>query len=182
MKKINLWLTLSAVAILASGCAQTSPEPSSSNISDASHIEGDTITMDESNSIESWGEEGYISQDGQVLGNTSRDGFQSAYFGFDKYNVSPEMYTIVQKNVQNANKTAAKIKIEGNCDSFGTAEYNHALGLKRANAIKKAMINEGVDPSRMIIVSMGESNPACQETVSESCMNKNRRADIAFIK
>jgi len=69
------------------------------------------------------------------------------------------------------------IKVEGNCDEFGSDEYNFALGLKRANAVKAALVNGGVNADTISMTSLGESNPICLEKTQE-CWAKNRRVDF----
>lgn len=65
----------------------------------------------------------------------------------------------------------------GNCDEWGSDEYNFALGLKRANSVKKALIAEGVNEDQLSLVSYGESNPKC-EASTEKCFRLNRRVDF----
>jgi peptidoglycan-associated lipoprotein len=84
-------------------------------------------------------------------------------------------------NIQVATSAGAKIKIEGNCDEFGTDEYNYALGLKRAKAVKDSLVAQGITSSKMIMVSFGESSPVCQ-TPSDSCYDRNRRVDIRLAR
>ena len=56
------------------------------------------------------------------------------------------MESAISKNVTVAGSAGGrKIKIEGNCDEFGTDEYNYALGLKRAKAVKDSMSSQGVN-------------------------------------
>ena len=163
MKNYILTLTL---AILFTGCSTKIPNtPGSNNISDANALNGDTISIEENN----YGNEGLI--------NSSKDGFISAYFDFNEYSVSKSM----SKNISVASSANYKIKIGGNCDSFGTDEYNYALGLKRAKSVKDALVDGGVSSSRIVLVSYGESNPACNK-FTEKCYSSNRRADLSFIK
>ncbi|MFA6756952.1 MAG: OmpA family protein, partial [Sulfurospirillaceae bacterium] len=72
------------------------------------------------------------------------------------------------------------IKVEGNCDEWGTDEYNYALGLKRAKSVKDALIAEGVPSDRIMVVSYGESNPVCSES-NKDCWAKNRRAEFKLL-
>ena len=106
----------------------------------------------------------------------------SVYFDFDKFDVKPSMQDTVSADATLV-KTGAKaysVKLEGNCDEWGSDEYNFALGLKRANSVKKALIADGVDESRISMVSYGESNPVCSDKTQE-CWSKNRRVDFALL-
>ncbi len=107
---------------------------------------------------------------------------QSINFDFDKFNIRPDMQEKVTNNANLAKGDAINymIKLEGNCDEWGSDEYNFALGLKRANATKSALINEGVASSRITMVSYGESNPTCSDKTQE-CWSKNRRVDFKLL-
>jgi len=65
--------------------------------------------------------------------------------------------------------------IEGHADEQGTREYNLALGNRRANAVREFLVSQGVDPSRMQVVSFGKERPA-ELCAAESCYSQNRRA------
>jgi len=108
---------------------------------------------------------------------------KSIYFDFDKFTIKSDMQSNIDSNANFFNgseATAYSIKVEGNCDEWGTDEYNYALGLKRAKAAKAALIAEGVDSKRVVMVSYGESNPQCTEKVN-ACWAKNRRADFKLL-
>lgn len=72
-----------------------------------------------------------------------------------------------------------KITIEGHCDERNTAEYNLALGWRRANAVKNYLIALGVDGGRINVISYGEERPfaTCH---NESCWVQNRRAHFVI--
>ena len=91
------------------------------------------------------------------------------------------MESNMNTNVKVGSSASSKIKIEGNCDEFGTDEYNYALGLKRAKAVKDSLAAQGVSSSKMVLVSFGESSPVCSEP-SDSCYDRNRRVDIRLVK
>jgi peptidoglycan-associated lipoprotein len=67
--------------------------------------------------------------------------------------------------------------IEGHCDDRGSAEYNLALGENRAEALKKALVIDGVDANRLRVVSLGKEKPFCTED-NEQCWQQNRRAHV----
>lgn len=105
------------------------------------------------------------------------------YFDFDKYDIRSDMEGQIKSNARLLNSMKAKdfsIKIEGNSDEWGTDEYNYALALKRAKSVKESLATYGVDSSRIMIVSFGESNPACKES-NKACWDKNRRAEFKLL-
>ena len=104
------------------------------------------------------------------------------YFDFDKYNIKQSEWPKVQKLADlikdnNANYT---IRIEGNCDEWGTEEYNYALGLKRANSVRNALIKLGVDTKKLTIISYGELNPVCTAH-ARWCWRLNRRDNFTYL-
>lgn len=105
------------------------------------------------------------------------------YFDFDRFNIRPDMQPKVETNANllGSNKiTGMTIRLEGNCDEFGTDEYNYALGLKRAKSVKDALIEKGISESRMTLLSYGESKPMCGEK-TQDCYAKNRRVDTKIL-
>jgi len=106
----------------------------------------------------------------------------SVYFDYDKFNIKSSMQSKISADatIANAGAKAFNVKLEGNCDEWGSDEYNFALGLKRANAVKKSLIAEGVDASRISMVSYGESNPVCSDK-TQDCWSKNRRVDFSLL-
>ena len=110
------------------------------------------------------------------------------YFGFDQYKLAEEDIDTLRQNVElvksdtEAMNIADKysLKLEGNCDEWGSDEYNFALGLKRASAVKDELINDGVASERITLVSYGSSSPVCTEKTQE-CWSKNRRVDFKIL-
>lgn len=107
----------------------------------------------------------------------------TVYFGFDKFDISSDMEPRVATaaKIGKGEASAYNIKLEGNCDEWGSDEYNYALGLKRAEAVKKALVAEGVEESRISMVSFGESNPTCTDKTKE-CWDKNRRVNFKLLQ
>ncbi len=172
----KLFIISTFAALLFSGCAQSAPDlTGKNNVSGTDAISGDTVSINENN----YGNESGMDANGNY--NSSSDGFKSVYFSFGDYAISPSMEANMNTNIQVATSAGAKIKIEGNCDEFGTDEYNYALGLKRAKAVKDSLIAQGIASSKMIMVSFGESSPVCQSP-SDSCYDRNRRVDLRLVR
>jgi len=117
--------------------------------------------------------------------NGQKVSLKSVHFDFDKYNLTDKMREITKENYATIQPVASanqhiKIKLEGNCDEFGTDEYNYALGLKRAKTVKDSLINDGISKDRIILVSFGESNPMCSNK-TDDCYKKNRRVDYRLL-
>jgi len=185
MRQKSLFITAGILALLLSACTQNAPElegaqAGKNNISDATQITAKTVTIDEN----AYGNENGANtqSDANVANfNSSSDGFQSIYFGFGDYGISAAMENHIATNTEVVNRSNSKIKIEGNCDEFGTDEYNYALGLKRAKAVKDSIVAQGVDANRMVIISYGESNPVCSNP-TDGCYAQNRRVDLRSVK
>jgi peptidoglycan-associated lipoprotein len=72
---------------------------------------------------------------------------------------------------------APKVRLEGNADDRGSREYNLALGQRRAEAVKQAMVLSGVRSDALEAISYGEERPRCTDQ-AEECRATNRRVDI----
>ena len=107
----------------------------------------------------------------------------SLYFNFGEYGLSASMQDTVvfNANILKQKLQGYKVKIEGNCDEFGSDEYNYALGLKRAKSVKDSLTTQGINTNQITLISYGESNPQCRE-MSDSCYRKNRRVDLQIAR
>jgi peptidoglycan-associated lipoprotein len=70
------------------------------------------------------------------------------------------------------------VVVEGHCDERGSAEYNLALGDRRATAAKDFLVQLGVPADRLKTISYGKERPQCTEA-NEACWQKNRRAHLS---
>ncbi|AZR81859.1 MULTISPECIES: peptidoglycan-associated lipoprotein Pal [Piscirickettsiaceae] len=101
-------------------------------------------------------------------------------FDFDRSEVKAEFYEIIKLNADYmALDSTANVTIKGYCDERGTREYNLALGERRANAVKNALVAEGVSPSRINVISYGEEDPV-DPAHTEAAWAKNRRAEFSY--
>ena len=101
---------------------------------------------------------------------------KDVFFDFDRYDIRPEDARTLDSNAgwlkSNPNHL---VLIEGHCDERGTNEYNLALGERRAKATMNYLVSQGVQASRITIISYGEERPTCSDK-TESCWARNRRA------
>jgi peptidoglycan-associated lipoprotein len=101
---------------------------------------------------------------------------QDIHFDFDKSDIRSDAAKTLDANASwmktNPNNL---ILIEGHCDERGTNEYNLALGERRARSTMNYLVAQGVQASRITIISYGEERPSCTEK-TEACWQKNRRA------
>jgi peptidoglycan-associated lipoprotein len=105
---------------------------------------------------------------------------RSVYFDFDKYTVKPEFDALVADHGKFlAANPNVSIKVEGNTDERGGAEYNLALGQKRAQAVITALKVAGVKESQMEAISYGKEKPKATGT-DDASRAQNRRADLVY--
>jgi len=106
---------------------------------------------------------------------TAEDVVKDIYFDFDKSNIRPDAREVLKTNadwfLKNSN---VAITVEGHCDERGTAEYNMALGQRRAQEAKKYLVNLGVDGSAIKTISYGKERPI-DDGHDEEAWAKNRR-------
>ena len=101
---------------------------------------------------------------------------RDVFFDFDKYDVRPSDAKILDANAAWLKTNAEHlVLIEGHCDERGTNEYNLALGERRAKSTMNYLVSQGIQASRITIISYGEERPVCTEK-TEECWAKNRRA------
>lgn len=105
---------------------------------------------------------------------------RSIYFDFDSYAVKPEFNSLLAAHTKylEANKLR-KVIIQGNTDERGGTEYNLALGQKRAEAVRKALVILGVPNTQMEAISFGKEKPTAIGS-DEASLAQNRRADIMY--
>jgi peptidoglycan-associated lipoprotein len=103
-------------------------------------------------------------------------------FDYDKYDIRGDQQAALQADAaflqQHPN---ISFTIEGHCDERGSTEYNLGLGDKRANSVKEALVQAGVNASRIKTISYGKEKPFCTES-NETCWQQNRRGHFVYNK
>jgi peptidoglycan-associated lipoprotein len=104
--------------------------------------------------------------------------FEDVYFDFDRYSLRPEATRVLDEAVAAMRENATlRVEVEGHTCSIGTAEYNLALGDRRANAVKDYLVSRGISADRMRTVSYGEERPKYDNSREET-RRLNRRAAL----
>ena len=104
-------------------------------------------------------------------------GLQTIYFDYDRADIRPDARDSLRANADAISATSGAVTVEGHCDERGSTEYNLALGERRANAVKRYLVDLGVASSKLRTVSFGEDRPAVTGH-DESAWRYNRRADF----
>lgn len=118
---------------------------------------------------------------GGGLPGESSAGLRRIQFDFDQDALTPAAREILAGNAKYLRAhPATRIRIEGHCDERGTTEYNLGLGERRAKTAFQYLMDLGIDPNRMTVVSYGEEVPA-DPGHNEEAWAKNRRAEFVEI-
>ncbi|HJU06099.1 MAG TPA: OmpA family protein [Nitrospiraceae bacterium] len=112
----------------------------------------------------------------QQLGNVPSLFLFDIPFNFDQYALRFDAAAKIEVNAMRLKEQEEEPKdllLEGRCDEFGTVEYNLVLGERRAQAVKRYLIDLGIPETEIATVSYGKDKPVCLDHTSE-CWAKNR--------
>ncbi len=178
MQKLALLLITAA---LVAGCAKT------------------TKPDDEAGSVVGPGEEGFTTQpltedemwaDGRPVEGDLGAGETPAallgqtviYFDFDSSAIRAEYSQSVAAHAANlVANSSTTIRLEGHTDERGSREYNIGLGERRAQAVRRALMLQGVRAEQITTVSYGEERPAVTGSDDEA-WSMNRRVEIVYLR
>lgn len=107
---------------------------------------------------------------------------EDALFDYDKATIRTDAMTVLKDDVGVirgilSNYQSQKLVIQGGADERGSAEYNLALGDRRARAAEQFLISMGIPQVQLTVVSYGKDHPVCTDQ-TENCWQRNRRAHI----
>lgn len=102
------------------------------------------------------------------------------YFDYDSYEIKPEFQPLIEGHARFLKvNNDRRIAIEGHTDDRGGREYNLALGQRRAEAVRRALVLLGVADNRLEAVSFGKEKPAAPGS-DEASYAQNRRAELVY--
>jgi peptidoglycan-associated lipoprotein len=104
--------------------------------------------------------------------------FEDVHFDFDRYSLRPEATRALDEAVRTLQQNPdLRIEVEGHTCNIGTAEYNLALGERRATAVRDYLTSRGIGADRLRTVSYGEERPKYDNSREET-RRLNRRAAL----
>ncbi|MGO9528724.1 MAG: OmpA family protein [Verrucomicrobiia bacterium] len=106
--------------------------------------------------------------------------FAAVLFDYDSARIRPSEQSKLEAVAAYMKANPGKLVVEGHCDERGTAEYNRALGERRAIAARDELVKLGVDTSRMSTISYGKDRPA-DPGHDEMAWGKNRRCEFVVV-
>lgn len=165
LKPITLVMTLALVLGLAS-CGSSTKK---------NQMNGDTDTTTQDQDMGSEGMNLELNGDSD---SGKAGALQTVYFAFNSASLNSTTRDALQNNAEFLKtNTGVEVQIEGHADERGGAQYNLALGEKRAMAVKQYLVSMGVNSSRITTISFGKERPIAFGH-DEGSWSKNRRANF----
>ena len=124
---------------------------------------------------------GYTAGDSNVDGALSEEAALRAittfYFEYDSADLKPEAMRALDVHAKDLKGNGARVVLEGHTDERGTREYNMALGERRAKAVQRYLVLQGVSPAQSELVSYGEERAVATGN-DEQSWAQNRRVEL----
>ena len=197
MKKsmVTLLAGVCMAALLAGGCANkeavkkeeavvpvtTTTSPDAAKMAD----DADRLAAEETVVVTPAQEEAItvVSPEAAMIQAPVEVSLETVYFDFDKSDLRQDTRDVLSKNAEFILKSlpTAKIQIAGHTDERGSAEYNLALGERRAKSAQKYLTTLGVNSENLSLISYGKEKPAVEGS-GEAAWAKNRRAEFYVVK
>jgi len=99
-------------------------------------------------------------------------------FDFDRYDIKPEAYPLLNEVVAILRKNArTEVEIQGHTDHVGSGEYNQRLSEKRAKAVMDYLLEKGIEPERLSHKGYGFTRPVASNDTEEG-RARNRRVEL----
>ena len=153
------WLFISSILLITVSC-QTVQKKDKNNLVGAES--SDIFSKD-------------IDTDSRGSDSGTIEGLRTVYFDYDKSILSAETRSVLMNNLDwiKSHSEVQAIDLEGHCDQAGSEAYNIGLGLRRAEAVKNFLVEQGVSADKFAVISYGEERP-----ISEIDYDKNRRVNF----
>jgi peptidoglycan-associated lipoprotein len=182
MRKSVLVFIAVMAAALAAGCSSHKPRPGLSSTS--STVPADqSQTSGAANSSAAGDNGALVGGGGAAVAGPSGQQLQirTIYFDFDSSEIKTEYNDLIAAHAHYlASNPTVRVRLEGNTDERGSREYNIGLGERRAQAVRRALMLQGVTEAQITTVSYGEERPAITGHTEEAWA-RNRRVEIVYL-
>ena len=115
--------------------------------------------------------------DGSMSEEAALRAITTFYFEYDSSDLKPEAMRALDVHAKDLKANGNRVVLEGHTDERGTREYNMALGERRAKAVQRYLVLQGVSPAQLELVSYGEERPVAMGS-SEESWTQNRRVEL----
>ena len=182
------WLLAGLLALFLTACATMDEETRVEDRPDGELTEEELAAIDrqrERDAADARAIEDRRSLEGEALDALLDDpdspiGQRTIYFAFDSSDIREEDLDIIEAHARFlADHPDQRIILEGHTDERGAAEYNLALGERRAQSVKRALVLSGADEDQIRVISYGEEKPV-ELGSDEDAWSQNRRAELVY--
>ena len=183
MNRISLLLAVACTLVLT-GCPKKPATAPETNATTAVPAQSTTPTAPESTAPATAASDSSALQPAQPLADPEAELLARTviYFDFDSDAVREEFASSIAAHGRKLAAGSLKVRLEGHTDERGSDSYNNALGLRRAEAVKKALRLAGAPDAQVEAVTFGEQKPAAGgEGEGEDAWSKNRRVEIIYV-
>lgn len=164
-------LTMLIVPVLFAGCATRSSAPTATDVS------GTGAAVPAVTSGAPAGEQ--LTPTQLALRELERGGM-IVYFDYDRAEIKSEYLGLITAHARFLSADPARrVRLEGHADERGTREYNIGLGERRAQAVRRALLLQGVADGQITTISYGEERPAVAGS-DETAYSRNRRVELGY--
>jgi len=165
-------IALAAVIVLATGCASRKPTPTALPETDPG------LKPTQLDPFGGIAQSGAFKPDDRWIAGANWSQLPKIYFDYDRAVIRESERAKMQQiaDYLMANPSQG-VLVAGHCDERGTAEYNRALGQRRADAAREYLARLGVNPNRIATISYGKDKPAVVGHDQQS-WEQNRRAEF----
>jgi peptidoglycan-associated lipoprotein len=167
---VSITLVLASLALLAGCPSKPKEEPTTqtqTSTSDTSGLDTAPVSSDET---------AIQGPSGELLSQ------RIVFFDFDRADIRADSQSVVSAHAAFLAKNPnVKVRLEGHADERGSREYNIGLGERRGQAVRRALLLQGVAEVQLSTVSCGEERPASAGS-DEAAYAQNRRVEIVYLK
>ena len=178
-KNLLAAMTGAVVLLLVAGCG--TPEQRVPKTAEA-------LVSDNSGGAQGSGAQGKGANDTGTVGDAQGGGASAPagvarliYFDYDSSEIRPEFVSVIAAHAHAlARNASVRVRLEGHTDERGSPEYNIGLGERRAQAVRRALMLQGVTDGQVATVSYGQERPAVSGQ-DEAAWAKNRRVEFIYL-